>query len=93
MNTTQSNCGKAPLKASAKALAAFNYWPFASFDVEANRAEKQGRDYLHHVIKKGTCLSAVLADAYQSPSTTCSVIARAAFVDELVRLAKSGGAA
>ena len=74
-------------------MAAFEYWPFASATVDADQAATDGRNYLHHVIKSGICISAVLADAYQSQPTTCSVTARAAFVGELVRLAQIGGAA
>lgn len=74
-------------------MAAFEYWPFASATVDPDQAELEGRDYLHHVIKSGLCMSAVLADAYQSPPTTTNVIARSAFVGELVRLAQIGGAA
>ena len=73
-------------------MTAFEYWPFASSSVDPDQAELEGRDYLHHVIKNGLCISAVLADAYQCPPTTCSVTARAAFVGELVRLALKGGA-
>jgi hypothetical protein len=73
--------------------ATFEYWPFAGLALDPDQAAEQGCSHLHHVTTQGLCLSAVLADAYQSPPTTTSVIARAAFVGELVRLASIGGAA
>jgi len=70
----------------------FDYWPFACSTLDPDQAAQEGRDYLHEVLGGGLCISAVLADAYQSPPTTTSVVARSAFVAELVRMAKGGAA-
>lgn len=67
---------------------ACTYWPFAG--TSANNAEQiaaQALDYLDHAIDTGMCMSTILADAYQSPPTTASVVARGTFVRELVRRA------
>lgn len=71
-------------------MAAFDLWPFASTTIDPDQASVEGRDYLHHALENGLCISAILADAYQCPPTPSSVTARAAFVGELVRMATNG---
>ncbi len=63
----------------------FDLWPFAGAEAtDLDQVKAQARDYLQHALTNGLCDSAILADAFQSPPTTASVVARAAFVGELV---------
>ncbi len=71
-------------------MAIFDLWPFASTTLDPDQACVEARDYLHRAIESGICISAILADAYQCPLTPSNVAARAAFVGELVRMAKNG---
>ena len=67
----------------------FYLWPFAGSDAtDLDQVKAQARDYLKHAITTGLCISAILADAYQSTPTTANVVARAAFVGELVAAAE-----
>lgn len=73
-------------------MKAFDLWPFAGSDAaDLDQVKVQARDYLKHALATGLCVSAILADAYQSPPTTASVVARAAFVGELVAAAQCAG--
>lgn len=71
-------------------MKAFDLWPFAGSDsTDLDQVKAQARDYLTHALATGLCVSAILADAYQSSPTTASVVARAAFVGELVTARRS----
>lgn len=70
-------------------MKAFSLWPFTDSDAtDIDQVKQQARDYLKHALATGLCVSAILADAYQSAPTTASVVARAAFVGELVAAAE-----
>lgn len=67
----------------------FDLWPFAGSDAtDLDQVKAQAGDYLQHALANGLCISAILADAFQSPPVTASVVARAAFVGELVASAQ-----
>lgn len=66
-------------------MKAFSLWPFVESDTDdLDQVKAQACEYLKYAIATGLCVSAILADAFQSPPTTVSVVARAAFVGELV---------
>ena len=72
-------------------MSAYSMWPFAECEeTDIELVKVRASDYFNHALSTGICISAILADAFQSPPTTTNVVARSVFVGELV--SRAGGA-
>jgi hypothetical protein len=65
-----------------------NLWPLVNPTGSESEIQDQAHCLAADAIESGVCVSAMLCDAYQCNPTTGGVIARSAFVGELVRLAR-----
>ncbi len=79
-----------PTQASEKSRDDFELWPFASSTGTVEDVQEQARRFALDALQSDRCISATLCDAYQVRPSVNGGIARAAFVGELVRLARAG---